>query len=37
MRAEKVGKAAMALTAKEMNAKDKETSEGGRAVSVTLC
>jgi L-serine dehydratase len=29
--------AAMALTAKEMNAKYKETSEGGLAVSVTLC
>jgi L-serine dehydratase len=28
---------AMALTAKEMNSKDKETSEGGLAVSVTLC
>ena len=28
---------AMALTAKEMNAKCKETSEGGLAVSVTLC
>jgi L-serine dehydratase len=28
---------AMALTAKEMNAKYKETSEGGLAVSVTLC
>jgi L-serine dehydratase len=27
----------MALTAKEMNAKYKETSEGGLAVSVTLC
>jgi L-serine dehydratase len=29
--------AAMALTAREMNAKYKETSEGGLAVSVTLC
>jgi L-serine dehydratase len=29
--------AVMALTAKEMNAKYKETSEGGLAVSVTLC
>ena len=29
--------AAMALTAKEMNAKYKETSEGGLAVSVVLC
>jgi L-serine dehydratase len=29
--------AAMALTAKEMNLKYKETSEGGLAVSVTLC
>jgi L-serine dehydratase len=29
--------AAMALTAKEMNTKYKETSEGGLAVSVTLC
>jgi L-serine dehydratase len=29
--------AAMALTAKEMNSKYKETSEGGLAVSVTLC
>jgi hypothetical protein len=29
--------AAMALTAKEMNAKYKKTSEGGLAVSVTLC
>jgi L-serine dehydratase len=29
--------AAMALTAKEMNPKYKETSEGGLAVSVTLC
>jgi L-serine dehydratase len=29
--------AAMALTAKEMNGKYKETSEGGLAVSVTLC
>jgi len=28
---------AMALTAKEMNAKYKETSEGGLAVSVVLC
>jgi L-serine dehydratase len=28
---------AMALTAKEMNGKYKETSEGGLAVSVTLC
>jgi L-serine dehydratase len=28
---------AMALTAKEVNAKYKETSEGGLAVSVTLC
>ena len=28
---------AMALTAKEMNAKYKETSAGGLAVSVTLC
>jgi L-serine dehydratase len=29
--------AAMALTAKDMNSKYKETSEGGLAVSVTLC
>ena len=29
--------AAMALTAKEMNSKYRETSEGGLAVSVTLC
>ena len=29
--------AAMALTAKEMNTKYKETSEGGLAVAVTLC
>ena len=29
--------AAMALTAKEMNAKYNETSEGGLAVSVVLC
>ena len=29
--------AAMALIAKEMNAKYKETSEGGLAVSVVLC
>jgi L-serine dehydratase len=29
--------AAMALTAKEMNAKYKETSEGGLAVSLVLC
>jgi L-serine dehydratase len=29
--------AAMALTAKEMNSKYKETSEGGLAVSLTLC
>jgi L-serine dehydratase len=29
--------AALALTAREMNAKYKETSEGGLAVSVTLC
>ena len=29
--------AAMALTAREMNAKYKETSEGGLAFSVTLC
>jgi L-serine dehydratase len=29
--------AAMALTAKEMNSKYKETSEGGLAVSVVLC
>jgi L-serine dehydratase len=29
--------AAMALTAKEMNGKYKETSEGGLAVSVVLC
>jgi L-serine dehydratase len=28
---------AMALTAKEMNSKYKETSEGGLAVSVVLC
>ena len=28
---------AMALTAREMNAKYKETSEGGLAVSVVLC
>jgi L-serine dehydratase len=28
---------AMALTAKEMNATDKETSEGGLALSVVLC
>jgi L-serine dehydratase len=27
----------MALTAKEMNSKYKETSEGGLAVSVVLC
>jgi L-serine dehydratase len=27
----------LALTAKEMNAKYKETSEGGLAVSVVLC
>jgi len=27
----------MALTAKEMNAKYKETSEGGLAVAVVLC
>jgi L-serine dehydratase len=27
----------MALTAKEMNSKYKETSEGGLAVSLTLC
>jgi L-serine dehydratase len=27
----------MALTAKEMNTKYKETSEGGLAVSVVLC
>ena len=37
MRAAKVEKAAMALTAKEMNAKYRETSEGGLAMSVTLC
>ena len=30
-------KEAMALTAKEMNSKYKETSEGGLAVSVVLC
>ena len=29
--------AAMALTAREMNSKYKETSEGGLAVSVVLC
>jgi L-serine dehydratase len=29
--------AAMALTAREMNAKYKETSEGGLAVSLVLC
>ena len=29
--------AAMALTAKEMNSKYKETSEGGLAVSLVLC
>jgi L-serine dehydratase len=29
--------AAMALTAKEMNVKYKETSEGGLAVSLVLC
>jgi len=29
--------AAMDLTAREMNAKYKETSEGGLAVSVVLC
>ena len=29
--------AAMDLTAKEMNAKYKETSEGGLAVSLVLC
>jgi L-serine dehydratase len=29
--------AAMALTAKEMNSKYKETSEGGLAVAVVLC
>ena len=28
---------AMALTAEEMNSKYKETSEGGLAVSLTLC
>jgi L-serine dehydratase len=28
---------AMALTAKEMNSKYKETSEGGLAVSLVLC
>jgi hypothetical protein len=28
---------AMALTAREMNARYKETSEGGLAVSVSLC
>jgi L-serine dehydratase len=28
---------AMALTAKEMNSKYKETSEGGLVVSVVLC
>jgi len=28
---------ALALTAKEMNSKYHETSEGGLAVSVTLC
>jgi L-serine dehydratase len=28
---------AMALTAKEMNSKYKETSEGGLAVAVVLC
>lgn len=28
---------AMALSAKETNAKSKETSQGGPAVSVTLC
>jgi len=28
---------ALALTAKEMNSKYKETSEGGLAVSVVLC
>ena len=28
---------AMALTAKEMNSKYKETSEGGMAVSLVLC
>ena len=28
---------AMALTAKEMNSKYKETSEGGLAVSVVVC
>jgi L-serine dehydratase len=28
---------AMALTAREMNAKYKETSEGGLAVSLVLC
>ena len=28
---------AMALTAKEMNSKYMETSEGGLAVSLTLC
>jgi L-serine dehydratase len=27
----------MALTAREMNSKYKETSEGGLAVSLTLC
>jgi L-serine dehydratase len=29
--------AAMAMTARDMNSKYKETSEGGLAVSVTLC
>jgi L-serine deaminase len=29
--------AAMALTAKEMNSKSQETSEGGLAVSLALC
>jgi L-serine dehydratase len=29
--------AAMALTAREMNGKYKETSEGGLAVAVVLC
>jgi L-serine dehydratase len=32
-----VGPSTLALTAKEMNSKYKETSEGGLAVSVVLC
>ena len=36
-RIERTTIAAMALTAKEMNSKYKETSEGGLAVSLVLC